>query len=63
VEIPILVAVISAASAITAAIVAAQRAVKRVEQRFEGAKRSLATCYRGQRLCRSLLVRDRPACS
>jgi hypothetical protein len=44
VEIPIVVAIISAATAVTAAIVSAgaQRAVKRIEQRFEGSKRSLA---------------------
>ena len=43
-DIPILVAIISAMAAITAAVVsaAAQRGVKRIEQRFEGAKRSLA---------------------
>jgi len=44
VDIPVLIAVISAAAAITAAVVSAvaQRGVKRIEQRFEGAKRSLA---------------------
>ncbi|MGH9848140.1 MAG: hypothetical protein ACREEM_56375 [Blastocatellia bacterium] len=54
-EIPIIVAIISAATAVTAAIVsaAAQRSVKRIEQRFEGAKRSLA--FRSDQLAKLYL--------
>lgn len=42
-DIPIFIAVIGAASAITAALVsaAAQRSVRRIEQRFEGSKRAI----------------------
>ena len=54
-EIPIVVAIISAAAAVTAAIVsaAAQRAVKRIEARFEGTKRSLA--FRSDQLAKLYL--------
>ena len=54
-EIPIIVAIISAATALTAAIVStvAQRGVKRVEQRFEGAKRSFA--FRSDQLAKLYL--------
>jgi hypothetical protein len=55
VDIEVLVAFISAAAAIVAAIVsaAARRDAKRVEQRFEGAKRSLA--FRGEQLSKLYL--------
>lgn len=54
-EIPIVVAIISAATAIVAAIVsaAAQRGVKRVEQRFEDDKRSFT--FRSDQLARLYL--------
>ena len=50
-----MVAIISAATAIAAAVLsaAAQRSVKRVEQRFEGAQRSLA--FRSDQLARLYL--------
>jgi len=55
VEVPIIVAIISAATAIAAAFLsaAAQRSVKRIEQRFEGAKRSLA--FRSDQLAKLYL--------
>ena len=54
-QIPIVVAIISAATAIIAAIVsaAAQRGVKRIEQRFEGAKRSFT--FRSDQLAKLYL--------